>query len=222
MCSHYQAVTSRDRYFKQFGVYPPAHPYVEDVWPGYSGAIIRRPREADAGDEAVPALESVSAAFGMVPHWVKDEKQAKQSMARCFNSRSETAATLPSFRDAWRYGRRCIIPADAIFEPDWRTGKHIPTRISLANGEPMGLAGLWSWWKNPATGEDVVSFAMLTVNADDHDFMRNYHRPGDEKRMVVVLNPDAFDAWLDAPTDRAGEFMRRCPAEALVAQPMPR
>jgi predicted PurR-regulated permease PerM len=30
-----------------------------------------------------------------------------------------------------------------FFEPDWRSGKAIPTRISNANGELMGLAGLY-------------------------------------------------------------------------------
>jgi hypothetical protein len=29
---------------------------------------------------------------------------------------------------------------------------------------------------------------MLTINADDHPFMRHYHKPEDEKRMVVILN----------------------------------
>lgn len=29
---------------------------------------------------------------------------------------------------------------------------------------------------------------MLTINADDHPFMRQYYKPEDEKWMVVVLN----------------------------------
>jgi hypothetical protein len=29
---------------------------------------------------------------------------------------------------------------------------------------------------------------MLTINADDHPFMRQYHKSEDEKRMVVILN----------------------------------
>lgn len=40
--------------------------------------------------------------------------------------------------------------------------------------------------ENPA-GEIIHSYKMITVNADDHEFMRNYHRPEDEKRMVVIL-----------------------------------
>jgi putative SOS response-associated peptidase YedK len=39
--------------------------------------------------------------------------------------------------------------------------------------------------------------SMLTVNADDHPLMRHFHRPEDEKRMVVILEEADFDAWLD-------------------------
>jgi putative SOS response-associated peptidase YedK len=38
--------------------------------------------------------------------------------------------------------------------------------------------------------------SMLTVNADDHPLMRNFHRPEDEKRMVVILEEADFDVWL--------------------------
>ncbi|MFC5498117.1 hypothetical protein ACFPOE_11275 [Caenimonas terrae] len=58
---------------------------------------------------------------------------------------------------------------------------------------------------------------MLTINATDHPVMCNYHRPDDEKRMIVLLREDDFDAWLDAPVERSMEFMRQCPPEDLVA-----
>jgi hypothetical protein len=34
---------------------------------------------------------------------------------------------------------------------------------------------------------------MLTINADDHALMRNFHKPQDEKRMIVILPPDRYD-----------------------------
>ena len=37
-------------------------------------------------------------------------------------------------------------------------------------------------------GEVVYAMSMLTVNADEHPFMRQYHKPEDEKWMVVILN----------------------------------
>lgn len=62
---------------------------------------------------------------------------------------------------------------------------------------------------------------MLTINAETHAFMRNFHKPEDEKRMVVVLNEDAYDAWLDAPVEQSMDFMQQFPADLLVAAAAP-
>ena len=212
MCSHYQAIKERAKFEKQFNVKLPPYTGVYDVWPTYEALFIRRPREADVGDEAVPEREALAGEFGLLPHWAKDKKFGR----RTYNARSETAATLPSFRDAWRKRHRCIIPAEAIYEPDWRSGRAVPTRITRSDGEPMGIAGLWSWWKS-SQGQEVHSFTMLTVNADEHSLMRNYHKPNDEKRMVVILPQGAYEDWLTAPADRGMDFMRAYPADRLVA-----
>ena len=58
---------------------------------------------------------------------------------------------------------------------------------------------------------------MLTINADEHSLMRNFHRPGDEKRMVVILPEERYVDWLAAQVARTMEFMRPYPAERLVA-----
>jgi putative SOS response-associated peptidase YedK len=183
-----------------------------EAFPGYKAPFIRRPPERSSGDEAVPDREAVVGLFGLLPFWAKDTKLTKST----YNARSETVATKPSFRDAWKRAQHCIVPAAAFYEPDWRTGKHIPTRISRADGKPMGIAGLWERWKSPV-GEEVFSFTMLTVNADTHPVMCAYHRPDDEKRMIVLLREDDYDAWLDAPAERSMDFMRQCPPEELVA-----
>lgn len=133
---------------------------------------------------------------------------------RC--ARTETVAEKPSFRDAWRKGRHCIIPADAFYEPDWRSGKAVPTRIGLADGEPMGIAGLWSTWKSPQ-GDFVHSFTMLTINADHHRLMKQFHKPGEEKRMVVILPEDRYEAWLRATPEQSLAFFKPFPAERMAA-----
>lgn len=35
---------------------------------------------------------------------------------RTYNARAETVAEKPSYRDAWRVGRHCIIPVEAFYE----------------------------------------------------------------------------------------------------------
>lgn len=212
MCSHYQAIKERERFLRLFGVYPPDPDGKFDMWPGYTGVMVRRPREAHAGDDAVPPLEAVSALFGLLPHWAKDTRLARNT----FNARSETVHEKPSFRDAWRRNQHCVIPAEAIYEPDWRSGKAVATRIARADGEPMGIAGLWSWWRSP-DGQTLLSFTMLTINADKHALMRHMHRPNEEKRMVVILPRAAQGVWLDAPAHQSMELLQPYPADRLVA-----
>lgn len=59
---------------------------------------------------------------------------------------------------------------------------------------------------------------MLTVNADDHPLMRQFHKPDDEKRMAVILPEAAYDDWLSASAARSMEFLVQYPADRMVAQ----
>jgi putative SOS response-associated peptidase YedK len=186
------------------------------VWPMYAASFIWRSRLADAGDAVVPARDVLPGQFGLIPHWATDTTIARHT----YNARSETVARKPSFRDAWRYGQRCIIPAEAFYEPDWRSGKAVPTRIARADGEPMGIAELWSWWKSPK-GELIHSHAMLTINAAEHRLMNQFHKPTDEKRMVVILPEGAYQDWLERPLDQVNEFIVPHSADSLVAMAPP-
>ena len=213
MCSHYQGLKEAEKFRKTFGVEPPSEPGKWDLWPGYIGSFIRRHPHADVDDDAVPIAEALNGLFGLVPHWSQDTKVTRST----YNARSETVAEKPSFREAWKRGQRCIIPADAIFEPDWRSGKAVPAKITRLDGEPLGIAGLWSSWKSPK-GEVVHSYTMLTINADDHGLMRQFHKPTDEKRMVAILPESRYSEWLDNTLDREREFLVPYPADLLHAE----
>ena len=217
MCSNYDAVTSTERLRLHYGVeLPPGVNLRTDVWPAYQAPFVRRHPHADVGDDAVPAREAMVGLFGLVPHWAGEVTFGK----RLYNARSETVAEKPSFRDAWRHGQHCIVPVERIYEPDWRGGSAVPTRIQRKDGLPMGIAGLWAS-NRKATGEELLTFTMLTVNADDHELFKHFHKPGDEKRMVVILREDQYDEWLDAPAARSMAFMQPYPAQLLMATPEP-
>lgn len=215
MCSHYQAIKERERYERHFGVEVPTDTGKLDLWPGYVGSFIRRHPHQHGGDDAVPPMEVLTGMFGLVPHWATDTKISRST----YNARTETVAEKPSFRDAWKRGQHCIVPADAFYEPDWRSGKAIATRIERADGEPMGIAGLWSSWKSPK-GETMYSYTMLTINADDHPLMCQFHKPADEKRMVVVLAPDRYQSWLEALPERSMAYMQPFSGNGLHAIPV--
>jgi putative SOS response-associated peptidase YedK len=46
--------------------------------------------------------------------------------------------------------------------------------------------------------------------------MENFHKPTDEKRMVVILPPERYQDWLEAPVERSMEFMLAYPAASLT------
>ncbi|MGH8647125.1 MAG: SOS response-associated peptidase family protein [Gammaproteobacteria bacterium] len=65
---------------------------------------------------------------------------------------------------------------------------------------PEYAAGLYDRWTSPE-GDLYWSFALPTINSDLHPLMSRFHKSGKEKRSVVVLPPDSYDAWLDAKSD---------------------
>jgi putative SOS response-associated peptidase YedK len=213
MCANYHPVTAQDRLLTFFGVERPAGEVPpEFAFPGYFAPFIVRER-----DRVEMAREAQLGLFGLVPHWAKDLLIGRKT----YNARVETVAEKPSFRDSWRRGRRCVVPAEAIYEPNWESGRAVRWRIARKDGRPMGIAGLWGFWRAP-DGREVLSFTMLTINADGHEVFQRFHRPGDEKRMVVILDEADYDAWLECPLERAMAFLTRYPAELLEARPDPR
>lgn len=58
----------------------------------------------------------------------------------------------------------------------------------------------------------------MTINAEHHELMRQFHKPNDEKRMVVVLPENRYDDWLRATPDQSENFLRLYPADSLKAE----
>jgi putative SOS response-associated peptidase YedK len=239
MSTQYECLKSPDLYAEAFGIAPPAALLGKEVWPRQPGFFIRKAfvaaeqgqepaSDAAAGSEASAApvsaaasplvMELVQGQFGLVPGWVKSASDAKLRSTKLAVTRFETMSTATPTRDVWLQGQRCIIPMQAFFEDDWRSGKAVPTRIARVDGQPMGVAGLWERWTQ---GEaQIISFTLLTVNANSHALMSRYGQNGNEKRMPAILNEGAYAAWLNAPIDKAREFMRAYPATSLLANPV--
>lgn len=135
--------------------------------------------------DAAGRREAHFARWGLVPHWVKDPRE----FPLLINARAETMSGKPAFRDALKNGR-CILPASGYYE--WHTNpdkSKQPYYITMADDQPMALAGLYSTWAGPG-GEEVDSVATITVPtngqlAEIHD------------RMPVILRGAEIDEWLD-------------------------
>jgi putative SOS response-associated peptidase YedK len=115
---------------------------------------------------------------------------------------------LASFRQSWANGWRCIIPAEAFYEPNWELGKAERWIIQQPGSVPMGIAGIYRKWRQP-DGPEVFNFAMLTVNADGHPVMQRFHKPGEEKHIVVILDPQDYGQWLSCHVEDAAAFFKQ-------------
>jgi len=185
--------------------------YPTESYPGFASPLVLKSHQTGR-------VACGLARFGLIPSWAKDDKISRHT----YNARSETAAEKPSYRHAWRQSQVGLVLADNFYEPSYASGKAVRWKIELASGDPFGIASLWERWTDPASGELVVSFSMLTVNADAHPVMRQFHKPGDEKRTPVIIAPELHDAWLSANPDQAADMMTWDHMPELRAMPAPR
>ena len=200
----------------------PTAEWPPETFPGYEAPVAVR--GGPAGDlSAEPTI--VIARFGLAPRWSRDAAHAASIAKGTYNARSETAFEKPSFRGPWRERQWALVPMENYFDPCWETGKAVRWRLAMANGGPFACAGLWERWHARLPGAEndasVTSFSLLTVNADDHPLCGRLHRPGDEKRMPVIIAESDFKAWLHATPETAKGFLRAAPAQWLIAEPAP-
>ena len=190
-------------------------PFKAEVFPNEFAPIIRLEHSESAESKNVVAM---SARFGLVPFWAKDDAVAKIGRM-AYNARTETVASKPMFRTAWNQRRFCLIPAEAFYEPNWELGKAVRWRIEMASHEPFAIGGIWE-----SHGKDETyfeSFSMLTINADAHPVINHFHKPGDEKRMPIIIEPENYLNWLEASTESAAQFFRPFSPDLMTAKPEP-
>lgn len=158
---------------------------------------------ADSSDDH----EARTMRWGLVPSWSKDSKIAYKTI----NARSETAATKPSFRSAFKR-RRCLVPASWFYE--WRReGKDkIPFRIQRVDGDPLAFAGLWEHWKGAGTEPARTTFTILTTSSNDD--LADLH-----DRMPCIVEKENFDRWLTPEIEdeeATAKLLAPAPAGTLV------
>lgn len=132
------------------------------------------------------------------------------------NARSETVASSPAYRTAWRRGQRCIVPANGFYEWQLRPdGRKQPYFIRLADRELFGFAGLWDASVSEA-GETIESFALLTVPASP--LMASIHNS--RQREPVILEIAEHERWLAGDAEAARRLLVTGPDERLLAWPV--
>ncbi|PRP70577.1 DUF159 family protein [Chromobacterium amazonense] len=201
MCVNFQT-PSPNQLRAFFAVEPGEGQWQDEVWQDYLAPIITR--------DGVRL-----ASYGFIP---KRHQPAGLRLST-MNARAETIGQLRSYRDAWRNGQFCLVPMRAFFEPSYESGRAVRMRIGLADGAPFAVAGLWREWRE-ADGSVSAAFTQITINADHHPLMKRMHRPGDEKRTLVIVSPSQYDAWLNCRNpETARAFLAAWPAAFMAAEP---
>lgn len=149
-----------------FGVDDPGYDWKEEVLQDYQAPILL---QRDGRRKALIA------SYGMVP---KRKVQPGNKHYTTMNARAETVGEKPTYSHAWQQGHLCLVPMTGFFEPCYESGK----------------AERWLAWKEEQGY--TLSFSLLTINADTHPLLRRMHKPGDEKRSLVIVSPDDYDTWL--------------------------
>lgn len=124
--------------------------------------------------------------WGLVPFWAKDISIGN----KLINARSETAATKPSFKNAFKK-RRCLIIADGFYEWQGAKGRKQPVYLSLPIDKPFAFAGLWEIWTDKAYDNATYTSCTILTTAASAPVRPIHHR------MPVILMPDKYDQWLD-------------------------
>jgi putative SOS response-associated peptidase YedK len=220
MCTNYVPSTRQEIAATRLGVLElPHEDWPDEIYPGYAAPILLR---GDGG-----SLRCELARFGLVPRWCKDAGQARDIGRKTYNARSETAFEKPSYRAPWSARQWALAPMSSFFEPCWEEAAHngghaVRWQISRADHAPFAVAGLWEKWRDPLDGTLLDSFTLLTVNADGHALMGRMHKPGEEKRMPVLVAEADYLSWLHATPQSAASWMRAWPAAELQGRTAPR
>jgi putative SOS response-associated peptidase YedK len=190
---------------------PPETDWPDESYQDYLAPIIRADERG--------RRESRLASYGMVP---KRHMQAEAKRFSTLNARAESIGQLRSYAPAWRTSQLCLVPMQAFFEPNWESGAHVRWRIGMTDDRDFAVAGIWRAWSEP-DGSTSHAFTQITINADAHPVMRRFHRAEDEKRSLVIVPPEDYDAWLSCKDpELARSFLRLYPPELMAAAPAPK
>lgn len=146
--------------------------------------------------------------FGLIPAWSKDGPPKFSTI----NARGEEIEQKATYKRPF-LRQRCLIPSDGFFEWQAEGKVKIPVHIRRRDGGLFAFAGVSDYWRDPASGESIGSFAIITT--EPNDLIRPIHN-----RMPVILPAEAEDLWLDPDCQDVAalkSLLRPAAVEDLVA-----
>jgi putative SOS response-associated peptidase YedK len=208
MCGRYTSVKSDDQIAKELKAIDkmegaPAKQGYNIAPTNTVRIVVNRSLRDPAGKKSGDAVRQLrTAKWGLVPSWSKDAKGG----ARMINARSDSVATKPSYRAAYK-SRRCLVPADGWYE--WKVidapggPVKVPHYMTPQDGHLLTFAGLYEFWSDP-TDKDAPTLTTCTIiTTDSLGYLADIHN-----RQPLLLPNTAWERWLDPtvadPSDLLG------------------
>lgn len=210
MCVSYVTVSRLDQFDLFDTPMDMSEPWPDEIYRDYLAPFIIH----DANGKRKGKVGS----YGMVPK----RKLPPGKDFSTMNARDDTIGQLRTYKKAWAEGQLCLVPMTKFFEPNWEGPKHVRWAIGMADRMPFAVAGLYRQW-DEEDGSVSYSFTQITINADEHTLMNRLHRPGEEKRSLVVVPMAEYDDWLACrDPERARAYLQPYPAELMFGEEAPK
>lgn len=130
--------------------------------------------------------------WGLIPFWVKSEKDADKIRRMTLNARADTLFQKPSFRESVMK-KRCLVPSTGYFEWRHEKNKKIPYYIYVKDEPIFSMAGLYDTWLDKSTGELLTTFSIITTDTNPlTDYIHNT-----KHRMPAILSKEDEEKWLN-------------------------
>lgn len=212
MCYHKQSKATAgelEKYYEAVMRYADYQPtYYENGFDFNTDAVVT----AERPKELLPY------SWGFIPWWCKTLDEGLRLRTQTLNCISEEMFTKSSFRDAAKENKRCLIPATAFFEWHWdnpeKAKNKTPFIIKAKNQPIFSIAGLYSSWRNKHTGEESLTYTVLTTASNKA--MSYVHNS--KKRQPVIIAREFERDWLNPNLTEADvlELCKSMPEDFLT------
>lgn len=124
-----------------------------------------------------------------------------------FNTRTEGVESANFWKKMFAESR-CIVPATSYFEWADGLGSKQKYEVTFPGQEFLGIAGVWSPWQNPKTGQWEKTFSTFT--SEPNALIKTIH-----DRQPVILERRDFAQWLGAADRPPIHLLRITPEERM-------
>ncbi|MDO9154716.1 MAG: SOS response-associated peptidase [Paludibacter sp.] len=148
--------------------------------------------------------------WGLIPSWIKTEKDAHEIRSKTLNAKGETIFEKPSFKKCIQ-NQRCILPVAGFFEYREMNGLKYPYFIHSVDHDDFFLGSVYDRWINEESGEVLNTFSIVTTPANTlMEKIRNL-----KKRMPLIIRTKDSYQWIDRNTDLHLVEKLICPYDEL-------